>query len=33
LITRLARYLPNAVYDRVMRPYAWRRTDTTKARR
>jgi short-subunit dehydrogenase len=25
LITRLARYLPNAVYDRVMRPYAGRR--------
>jgi len=24
LITRLARYLPNAVYDRVMRPYAGR---------
>ena len=33
LITRLARHLPNAVYDRVMRPYAWRRTDATKSRR
>jgi short-subunit dehydrogenase len=33
LITRLARLLPNAVYDRVMRPYGWRRTDPEKARR
>jgi short-subunit dehydrogenase len=32
-ITRLARQLPNAVYDRVMGPYAWRRTDPTRERR
>jgi hypothetical protein len=32
-ITRFARHLPNAIYDRVMGPYAWRRIDPSKERR